>query len=130
MLTTQTRTEATTPAPSPQPPTPVKDLRDWLRRVEGLGELQRVQAPVDPIEEMGAITYLVAKQTPSPAILFENPKGYRDVKLLWNVLGPSFRRVALTVEEPPDTPTLELIRRIPLDLDSPCHHVLEHATLG
>jgi 5'-methylthioadenosine phosphorylase len=25
---------------------------------------------------------------------------------------------------------LELIRRIPLDLDSPCHHVLEHARVG
>jgi 5'-methylthioadenosine phosphorylase len=25
---------------------------------------------------------------------------------------------------------LELIRRIPLDLDSPCHHVLEHAKVG
>ena len=25
---------------------------------------------------------------------------------------------------------LELIRRIPLDLDSPCHHLLEHAKIG
>lgn len=25
---------------------------------------------------------------------------------------------------------LELIRRIPLDLDSPCHHALDHATVG
>jgi hypothetical protein len=25
---------------------------------------------------------------------------------------------------------LELIRRIPLDLDSPCHHVLEGAVVG
>jgi len=93
---------------------PIQDLRDWLRRVEGMGELQRINAAVDPNEEMGAITYLVAKQTPSPAILFERPKGYEvsDVRLLWNVLGPSFRRVALTVEEPPDTPTLELIRRV------------------
>ena len=25
---------------------------------------------------------------------------------------------------------LELIRRLPLDLDSPCHHVLERAKVG
>jgi UbiD family decarboxylase len=110
MAITETRPREITAAPG----RPVQDLRDWLRRVEGLGELQRIQAAVDPNEEMGAITYLVAKQTPSPAILFERPKGYEasDVRLLWNVLGPSFRRVALTVEEPPDTPTLELIRRV------------------
>ena len=25
---------------------------------------------------------------------------------------------------------IELIRRIPLDLDSPCHHALDHAKVG
>ncbi|MCS6776202.1 MAG: S-methyl-5'-thioadenosine phosphorylase, partial [Chthonomonadaceae bacterium] len=25
---------------------------------------------------------------------------------------------------------LELVRRIPLDLDSPCHHALDHAKVG
>src|ERR1039458_7926072 len=32
-------------------------------------------------------------------------------KMLWNILGPSVKRVALTLEEPADTPTVELIRR-------------------
>jgi 4-hydroxy-3-polyprenylbenzoate decarboxylase len=95
---------------------PIKDLRDWIDRVERMGELVRVKQAVDCQEEMSAITYLVAKQTPSPAILFERAKGYEKspigVKLLWNILGPSFRRIALTLEEPPDTPTLELIRRV------------------
>ncbi|MBI2090312.1 MAG: UbiD family decarboxylase [Deltaproteobacteria bacterium] len=95
---------------------PIKDLRDWIDRVERMGELVRVKQAVDCQEEMSAITYLVAKQTPSPAILFERAKGYEKspigAKLLWNILGPSFRRIALTVEEPPDTPTLELIRRV------------------
>lgn len=95
---------------------PVRDLRDWLQRVEELGELVRITRPVDPIEEMSAVAYLVAKQTPSPAVLFETPKGYErspiGARHLWNILGPSLKRIALTLEEPPETPTLDLIRRV------------------
>ncbi|OGQ73048.1 MAG: UbiD-type (de) carboxylyase-like protein [Deltaproteobacteria bacterium RIFCSPLOWO2_12_55_13] len=95
---------------------PIQDLRQWLERVDDLGELIRVKEPVDVIEEMSAISYLVAKQNPSPAILFESPHGYErspiGSRLLWNILGPSLRRIALTLEEPPDTPTVELIRRV------------------
>ena len=102
---------ATTAPPS----TAIQDLRDWLNRVDAMGELVRVRQSVDPIEEMGAITYLVAKQDPSPAVLFERIKGYEDSALgarsLWNLLGPSFKRIALTMEEPPDLPRLELVRR-------------------
>jgi 4-hydroxy-3-polyprenylbenzoate decarboxylase len=94
----------------------IRDLRDWLDRVERMGDLVRIKEPVSCEEEMSAIGYLVAKQTPSPAILFEAVKGYENspyqARLLWNILGPSLRRIALTLEEPPDTPTLELIRRV------------------
>jgi UbiD family decarboxylase len=94
----------------------IQDLRDWLDRVEKMGELVRVKEPVSAEEEMSAVSYLVAKQNPSPAILFESAKGYEQspykASLLWNILGPSLRRIALTLEEPPDTPTLELIRRV------------------
>jgi len=96
-------------------PRAIQDLRDWLERVERMGELVRVKEPVSCDEEMSAISYLVAKQNPSPAILFDSVKGYENspykTRLLWNILGPSLRRIALTLEEPPDTPTLELIRR-------------------
>lgn len=97
-------------------PAPIQDLREWLQRVDELGELVRVKKPVDWNEEMSAIGYLVAKQTPSPAILIEKAKGYENspvgAQLLWNILGPSFKRIAVTLEESPDTPTLELIRRV------------------
>ncbi len=97
-------------------PGPIADLRDWLSRVDALGELIRIGAPVDRDEEMSAISYLVAKQHPSPAVLFENPRGFEKspigARLLWNILGPSINRVALTLEESPDTPTVELIRRV------------------
>ncbi|MDH5748253.1 MAG: UbiD family decarboxylase, partial [Rhodospirillales bacterium] len=104
---------------------PIQDLREWLDRVEALGELVRVTEPVDRDEEMSAIGYLMAKQTPSPAVLFENPAGFENspigAKMLWNILGPSVKRIALTLEEPADTPVMELIdkakdklkRRIP-----------------
>jgi UbiD family decarboxylase len=95
---------------------PIQDLRDWLERVDSLSELVRVKEAVSCEEEMSAISYLLAKQNPSPAIIFDSVKGYENsphrARLLWNILGPSLRRIALTLEEPPDTPTLELIRRV------------------
>lgn len=103
---------------SPQAPVkkPIQDLRQWLARVEEIGELTRVTQAVNRDEEMSAITYLVAKQQPSPAVLFERASGFEKspigAKLLWNVLGPSLKRIALTLEEPADTPAVELIRRV------------------
>ncbi len=95
---------------------PVQDLRDWLARVERIGELVRVRQAVDRDEEMSAISYLLAKQQPSPAVLFENASGVKrspiKARLLWNILGPSRKRIALTLEEPPETHTVELIRRV------------------
>ena len=76
----------------------------------------RVREPVDPDEEMSAVSYLLAKRQPSPAVLFESAKGFErnplGVRLLWNILGPSLKRTALSLEEPADTPTVELIRRV------------------
>ena len=94
---------------------PIQDLREWLSYVDGIGELVRVSKPVDRDEEMSAISYLVAKQNPSPAVLFDCAKGFEKSPIgarhLWNILGPSIRRIALTLEEPAETPTVELIRR-------------------
>ena len=95
---------------------PIQDLREWLQRVEELGDLVHVKEAVSCEEEMSAIGYLVAKQKPSPAILFDNIKGYEKspykARSLWNILGPSIPRIALTLEESPDTPTVQLIRRV------------------
>jgi UbiD family decarboxylase len=94
---------------------PIRDLRDWLGRVEEIGELTSITEPVGRDEEMSAISYLVAKQTPSPAVLFEHALGFDEssvkARMLWNIYGPSVRRIALSLEEPADTPTVELIRR-------------------
>jgi 4-hydroxy-3-polyprenylbenzoate decarboxylase len=112
-----TAKRSSTEAAVKEPPAePIQDLRDWLERVDELGELIRIKEPLDCNEEMSAIGYLVAKQTPSPAILMEKTKGYENSPVgamhLWNILGPSLKRIALTLEEPPETPTVELIRRV------------------
>lgn len=94
---------------------PIQDLRQWLAGVEALGELVRVTEPVDRDEEMSAISYLLAKQEPSPAVLFDRSIGFDNspigARMLWNILGPSIRRIAVTLEEPADIPTMELISR-------------------
>ena len=112
---------ATNPAGKPQTAevprqAPIQDLREWLSRVDKMGELVRVGQAVSRDEEMSAVSYLVAKQQPSPAVLFERASGFEaspiGARLLWNILGPSLKRIALTLEEPPDTSTVELIRRV------------------
>ena len=94
---------------------PIQDLREWLARIEAMGELVRVRETVDRDEEMSAVAYLLAKQQPSPAVLFDRIDGFEDspigAQALWNILGPSLKRIAVTLEEPADTPTVELIRR-------------------
>ena len=78
---------------APRGKKPIQDLREWLCRVERMGELVRIHQPVDRDEEMSAITYLVAKQHPSPAVLFEHPKGFQKnrigARMLWNFLAPA-----------------------------------------
>jgi len=94
---------------------PIQDLREFLARIEEIGELVRIDAPVERDEEMSAVAYLLAKQKPSPAALFNNVVGFEKSPIgarhLWGPYGPSVRRIAVSLEEDPDTPTVELIRR-------------------
>lgn len=69
-----------------------KDLRDFISKLETLGELKRVTQEVDPHLEMTEICDRVLRQN-GPAILFENPKGY-STPVLTNLFGTP-RRVAL-----------------------------------
>jgi 4-hydroxy-3-polyprenylbenzoate decarboxylase len=69
-----------------------QDLRGFVRGLEQLGELKRVQIPVSPRLEVTEICDRVLRSG-GPALLFENPVGY-DVPLLANLFG-SVRRVAL-----------------------------------
>ncbi|HEY7675546.1 MAG TPA: UbiD family decarboxylase, partial [Candidatus Methylomirabilis sp.] len=102
------RPPAAAPPPAPAP----RDLREWMARVEAMGELRRVKAEVDWDEEMGAITYLAHQGIGAPALLFENIRGYPPgYRSLWGMLGSSADRIALAVGEPTGLSVMDLIRR-------------------
>jgi len=87
------------------------DLRAWLDAVDRLGELHRIEVEVDPIEEMGGLTYLVGKQEGAPALLFTKVKGAgAATRSLFNLLGTSRRRIALSLGVDPSLSLRELIQ--------------------
>ena len=74
-----------------------KDLRDWLERVDKMGEL-RILNGADWNLEIGAIRELVDKRKNGPALLFDEIKGYpKGYRLLVNSMG-AIKRLALTFE--------------------------------
>jgi 2,5-furandicarboxylate decarboxylase 1 len=53
-----------------------KDMRTWIADLDGAGELVRIDKPVDPLTEMGALLY----QSREKALLFEClPHGWRSL---------------------------------------------------
>ena len=89
-----------------------RDLREWLARVEAIGQVKRIAQPVDWNEEMGAITYMAHQEIGAPALLFESikdsPEGF---SALWNMIGSSVDRFALAVGEPLGLGAMDLIAR-------------------
>ena len=73
-----------------------KDLRDFIRQLEQIGELKRIQVEVDPYLEITEICDRTLKAG-GPALLFENVKG-SDMPLLGNLFGTT-RRVAMGMGE-------------------------------
>ena len=71
-----------------------KDLRDFIEKLESMGELKRVSMEVDPNLEMTEICDRTLRAG-GPAILFENVKGH-SVPVLGNLFGTT-RRVALAM---------------------------------
>ena len=89
-----------------------RDLRDWLREVEKMGDLKRVPKEVDWDEELSAITYMVGQKKGAPSLLFEKIKGYpQGFRVLSNILGSSSRRIAFSLGLPEDLSINEMIKR-------------------
>lgn len=83
------------------------DLRDYLRIVEEMGDLQRIKG-VDPNLELGAITELMAERD-GPALLFDEIQGYkRGYRIAVNVFVPP-RRAALLFGLNPDQSHLGMV---------------------
>jgi 4-hydroxy-3-polyprenylbenzoate decarboxylase len=73
-----------------------RDLRDFIRQLESMGELRRISVEVDPNLEVTEICDRTLKAG-GPALLFENVKG-SDMPLLGNLFGTP-KRVALGMGE-------------------------------
>ena len=87
-----------------------QDLRDWLDLVEANGLLKHIAAPVEPDEELGAITLLATRREDAPALLFEHLAGDRSqARILCNMLGASKERYALAVGLDPGLSTAGMI---------------------
>jgi 4-hydroxy-3-polyprenylbenzoate decarboxylase len=88
-----------------------KDLREWLKVVESIGELKVIER-VDRDEDIGPIVSMLASSHTSPAILFDKinrfPQGYR---VLGNCLN-SYKRISLTLGFPLDLNPFELSTRL------------------
>ncbi|WP_436322845.1 4-hydroxy-3-polyprenylbenzoate decarboxylase [Vibrio cidicii] len=69
-----------------------KDLREFLDHLERHGQLKRITHPVDPAYEMTEISDRTLRAA-GPALLFENPIGYR-IPVLTNLFGTP-ERVAM-----------------------------------
>src|SRR5947209_17322654 len=83
-----------------------KDLREWIAALDRAGELQHINAEVDPVLEITEITDRVSKgaakkygRPGGPALLFENVKGANGIPVLINQFGSERRmQMALGVE--------------------------------
>ncbi|WP_353072065.1 UbiD family decarboxylase [Tunturiibacter gelidoferens] len=92
-------------------PQPHADLRDWLERVEGIGELLRVSG-VNWKLEMGAVAEMVYHARPEnpPAILFENIPDYSPEFRVLSGMTNSPQRLALTLGLPLSKRPLDVVR--------------------
>lgn len=78
---------------------PVNDLREWLARVDEIGDLTRVDG-ADPNLEIGSITDLYQWDMGNPALLFDHIQGYQPgFRLAANVF-TSLRRIAISLGLP------------------------------
>ena len=89
------------------------DLRLWLEAVDRLGELHLIDAEVEPVDEMGGLTYLVAKTEGSPVLLFNKVRGAAPgVRSVFNLLGTSLPRIALALGLDPRLGVRDVIQQL------------------
>jgi UbiD family decarboxylase len=83
-----------------------RDLREWLKIVEGLGELKVVEG-ANVEEDIGMATELINHTNGSPAVIFDNIPGYaKGYRVLSNALRTE-KRLATTFGQPLGMPRFE-----------------------
>ena len=88
-----------------------RDLREFVAAMEQHGEVQRISAEVDWDLEIADVERRVL-DLQGPALLFSNIRGYRQALCRRFFIGSlgSWRRIALALGLPKDTPPRELMR--------------------
>ncbi|HEY1297955.1 MAG TPA: UbiD family decarboxylase [Chloroflexota bacterium] len=87
---------------------PVKDLREWIERIDAIGELTRVDG-ADTSTDIGGLTDMFQWDMGNPALLFDRIAGFPSgFRVLSNVL-TSLKRVALSLDLPIDSTPTELV---------------------
>jgi len=86
-----------------------KDLREFLEKLDQLGELRTVEG-ADWNLELGAITELIAKNH-GPALLFDKIKGYPAGFRVTTLLLNTIKRSCLALGFSPDTPPMDAIKQ-------------------
>jgi 4-hydroxybenzoate decarboxylase subunit C len=88
---------------------PFDDLQSFVHHLEGVGQLKRVRAEVDPVLEAGEIAQRVLAEG-GPALLFEHPRG-ADTPLLMNLFG-TMERIRIALGRDPAEIGRELLQAI------------------
>ena len=109
----------------------IKDLREYISRLEEYGELQRIEAEVDWNFEAGAITRR-ANELGAPAPLMSRIKGYPEGYALLGgpvagskVKGPKpWRRLAIALEMDPDCSYWEIVEEFKKRIEQPIKPVI------
>ncbi len=85
------------------------DLREWLKKIDEIGELQVVTG-ANTDEDIGMATEILGRTRPSKATIFDEIVGYKKGwRVLSNGLG-SFKRIAVTLGLPLDATPHELVK--------------------
>lgn len=103
----------------------VKDMREWIARLEREGELRRVSAEVDWKGEIGAITRKVYSRG-GPALLFENIKGHKNTISTRLFTGgvATKDRIAMMLDMPRQTKHRDLVEVVRQRAKKPIEPVL------
>ena len=84
------------------------DLRDWLARVDQMGELKRVDG-ADWNLEIGSISGLNIRKEDGPALLFGNIKGYPEGFRVLTCSTHTRRRLEFTFNLPQSASAMKLV---------------------
>jgi UbiD family decarboxylase len=88
---------------------PFKDVRQFITKIDELGELKTVNG-ADWNLEIGAISELAITSEKSPAVLFDDIKGYKKgFRVLSNPVR-NYKRVAIALDLPHDKGPLDVMR--------------------